>query len=150
MTGINTVHVPYRGGASMITDVISGQVPAAFDVVANSLPHIRSGSIRALGVTTATPLDTLSGVPVMSDTVPGYEVVAWTGVGVPAGTPSPIVDRLNREINASLAEPDVKARLAELTVLPTPNYSPDQFGAHWRTETGKWGKVIRAAGIKAQ
>jgi tripartite-type tricarboxylate transporter receptor subunit TctC len=149
MTGINMVHVPYRGGAPMVTDLLAGQIPAAFDVVASSLPHIRSGALRALGMTTGARLEVLPDVPTIGETVPGYEVVAWTGIGVPSGTPRAIIERLNREINAGLANPSIKSRLADLTVIPT-LYSPAQFGAHWTAETEKWGKVIRAAGIKAQ
>jgi tripartite-type tricarboxylate transporter receptor subunit TctC len=149
MTGANLVHVPYRGGAAMVTDLLGGQVPAAFDVVANSLPHIRSGSLRALAVTTSARLEVLPDVPTIGETVPGYEVVAWTGIGVPSGTPRAIIERLNREVNAGLANPGIKSRLAELTVVPT-LYRPDEFGAHWTAETEKWSKVIRAAGIKAQ
>jgi tripartite-type tricarboxylate transporter receptor subunit TctC len=149
MTGVNLVHVPYRGGAPMVTDLLAGQVPAAIDVVANSLPHIRSGKLRALGVTTSAPLDVLPEVPTIAETVPGYEVVAWTGIGVPSGTPPAIIETLNQEINAGLDDPGIKSRLAELTLIPT-LYTPAQFGAHVKAETEKWGKVIREAGIKVK
>jgi tripartite-type tricarboxylate transporter receptor subunit TctC len=149
MTGVNLIHVPYRGGAPMIGDLLGGQVQAAFDVVANSLPHIRSGTLRALAVTTASRLEPLPEVPTVAETVPGYEALAWTGIGVPRGTPPAIIEELNRAINAGLADPDVRARLAELTVTPA-IFTPAKFGAYLAAETEKWGKVIRTANIKAE
>ena len=147
MTGINVVHVPYRGGAPMINDLLGGQVQAAVDVVANSLPHIRSGALRALAVTTTTRLEALPDVPTVDETVPGYEALTWTGIGVPRGTPTAIIEKLNRETNAGLADQRIKARLAELTIIPT-IFSPAEFGAYWTAETEKWSKVIQAANIK--
>ena len=149
MTDINLVHVPYRGGAPMINDLLGGQVPLAFDVVATSLPHIRSGALSALGVTTSGRLEALPDIPTIAETVTEYEVLAWTGVGVARGTPPAIIERLNLEINAGLADPGIKARYAELVVIPT-LYSPTKFGAYWVAETEKWGKLIRAANIKAE
>ena len=149
MTAVNLIHVPYRGGAPMVNDLLGGQVEVAFDVVANSLPHIRSGALRALAVTTTTRLEALPDVPAIGETVPGYEALAWTGIGVPRGTPSWIVDKLNREINAGLADPGIKARLAELTIAPMVS-TPAEFGNYMASETEKWGKVIRAANIKAE
>jgi tripartite-type tricarboxylate transporter receptor subunit TctC len=147
--GITMIHVPYRGGAPMVADLIGGQVQAALDVVAGSLAHIRSGAVRPLAVTTASRLDILPDIPTVAETLPGYEAAAFTGVGVPAGTPEPIIARLNREINAGLNDPGIKARLADLTVTPL-ILSPAEFGAYMGAETEKWGKVIRSANIKAE
>jgi tripartite-type tricarboxylate transporter receptor subunit TctC len=149
MVGVNMVHVPYRGGAPMVNDLIGGQVQVALDVVAASLPHIRSGALRALAVTTATRLEALPDVATVAETIPGYEALAWTGVGVPRGTPAEAIARLNREINAGLADPTIKARLAELTVTPMVS-TPAEFGAYVAAETEKWAKVIRVANIKAE
>jgi tripartite-type tricarboxylate transporter receptor subunit TctC len=147
--GIEMVHVPYRGGAPMVTDLIGGQVNVAIDVVAASLPHIRSGAARALAVLSAQRLDALPEVPTLAETLPGYEAVAFTGVGVPRGTPEPIIARLNREINAGLADPAIRARLDELNVTPLV-FTPAEFGTYMVAETEKWAKVIRVANIKAQ
>jgi tripartite-type tricarboxylate transporter receptor subunit TctC len=149
MTAVNLIHVPYRGGAPMVNDLLGGQVEVAFDVVANSLPHIRSGALRALAVTTTTRLEALPDVPAIAETVPGYEALAWTGIGVPSGTPSWIVEKLNREINEGLTHPSIKARLAELTITPM-IFTPADFGIYMASETEKWGKVIREANIKAE
>ena len=149
MTGINLVHVPYRGGAAAITDLLAGQVQVIFDLVPNSIEHIKSGKLRALAVTSATRSEALPDVPVASDTVPGYEASAWFGMGAPRGTPAPIIAILNREVNAGLANAGVRARLAD---LGTTSFvlSPAEFGAHIAAETEKWGKVIKFAGIKPQ
>ena len=147
--GIEMVHVPYRGGAPMVNDLLGGQVQVGIDVVAASLPHIRSGALRALAVTTAARLEALPDVATVPETVPGFEAAAWTGVGVPRGTPEAIVRLLNREINAGLMDPAIKARLTELTVTPLV-LSPAEFGAYMSTETEKWTKVIKVAGIKAE
>ncbi len=147
--GITMVHVPYRGGAPMVADLIGGQVQVALDVVAGSLPHIRSGAVRALAVTTATRLDALPDIPTVAETLPGYEAAAFTSVGVPTGTPEPIIARLNHEINAGLNDPGIKARLAELTVTPLV-LTPAEFGAYMTAETAKWAKVIKLANIKAE
>jgi tripartite-type tricarboxylate transporter receptor subunit TctC len=149
MTGVNMAHVPYRGGAPMVTDLLGGQVQVAIDVMSSSLPHIRSGALRALAVTTTTRLEALPDVPTVAETAPGYEVLAWTGIGVPRGTPPAVIEKLNREINAGLANPDIKARLADLTTMPMV-FTPAEFGAYLAAETEKWGKVIRAANIKAE
>ena len=133
----------------MVTDLIGGQVQVALDVVAGSLPHIRSGAVRALAVTTATRLDALPDVPTVAETLPGYEAAAFTGVGVPTGTPEAIIARLNHEINAGLNDPGIKARLAELMVTPLV-LSPAEFGAYLVAETAKWAKVIKVANIKAE
>jgi tripartite-type tricarboxylate transporter receptor subunit TctC len=147
--GISMIHVPYRGGAPMVSDLIGGQVQAALDVVAGSLAHIRTGAVRALAVTTAHRLELLPDLPTVAETLPGYEAAAFTGVGVPTGTPQVIIERLNHEINAGLNDPAITARLADLTVTPL-ILSPTEFGAYMVAETEKWGKVIRLANIKAE
>jgi tripartite-type tricarboxylate transporter receptor subunit TctC len=149
MAGVEMVHVPYRGGAPMVNDLVGGHVQVALDVVANSLPHIRSGAVRALAVTSTTRLDALPEIAAVGETVPGYEALVFTGVGAPGGTPDAIVELLNREINAALADPDIKMRLAELTVIPLA-VSAAVFGTYMKSETDKWAKVIQAAGIKAE
>jgi tripartite-type tricarboxylate transporter receptor subunit TctC len=147
--GISMIHVPYRGGAPMVADLIGGQVQVALDVVAGSLPHIRSGAVRALAVTTATRLDALPDIPTVAETLPGYEALVFTGVGVPSGTAQPIIARLNHEINAGLNDPNIKARLAELAVTPLV-LTPTELGAYMTAETAKWAKVIKLANIKAE
>jgi tripartite-type tricarboxylate transporter receptor subunit TctC len=149
MTGINVVHVPYRGDAPALTDAISGQVQATFSNVVASLEYVRTGKLRALGVTSATRWQTLPEVPTIGEFVPGYEVNLWNGVGAPRDTPKEIVEKLNGEINAGLADPKIRARLAELGSVPTP-LSPTEFGKLWADDTEKWAKVIRAANIKPE
>jgi len=149
MTGINMVHVPYRGGAPALTDLISGQVQVMFDNVPTSLPYIKAGKLRPLGVTSTTRAAVLPDVPVVADTVPGYEASAWYGIVGPKGLPADIVQKLNREANAILAEPEVKTQLADLGASLLPG-SPDDFGKLIVNETEKWGKVIRFAGIKPE
>jgi tripartite-type tricarboxylate transporter receptor subunit TctC len=147
--GIEMVHVPYKGGAPMLTDLLSGHVHAAINVVASDLPHIRSGSVRALAVLSPKRLDALPDVPTLAETFPGYEAVAFTGVGVPRGTPAEVIERLNREINACLADPGMRKRFDELTVTPLV-LTPAEFGAYSAAETEKWAKVIKAANIGAK
>ena len=149
MTGVDMLHVPYRGGAPALTDLIGGQVQVMFDTMPASIEHIRAGKLRALAVTTATRLEVLPDIPTVGDFVPGYEASGWHGIGAPRNTPAEIVDRLNKEINAGLADPKIKARLADLggTVLAG---SPADFGKLIADETEKWAKVIRAANIKAE
>ena len=149
MTGINMVHVPYRGGAPMLADLIGGQIQVAFDVLTGSLAHIRAGNVRALGVAGATRADALPDVPTIGSAVPGYEANSWCGVGVPRGTPPDVIARLNREINAGLADPVVKARLVEVATTPI-FYTPEKFGTYMASEVGKWGKVVKLAGIKPE
>jgi tripartite-type tricarboxylate transporter receptor subunit TctC len=149
MDGVDMVHVPYRGAAPAMTDLLGGQVQVMFDNVTSSLPHVRSGSLRALAVTSATRLEVLPNIPTLGDFVPGYEASSWYGVGAPRNTPVEIIDRLNTEVNMGLADPKMKTRLAELggTVLAG---SPADFGNLIADETEKWGKVIRTANIKPE
>jgi len=148
MTGIDVLHVPYRGGAPALTDLISGQVQMMFDALPSSIEHIKGGKVRALAVTTAARSEALPEVPTIGEFVSGYEATTWLGVGAPKATPIEIVDRLNKEINAGLADPKIKTRLADLggTVL---SLSSSDFGKLIADETEKWAKVIRAANIKA-
>jgi tripartite-type tricarboxylate transporter receptor subunit TctC len=147
MTGVNMVHVPYRGGAPALTDMISGQVQVMFDNVPTSIEFIRAGKLRALAVTTATRSEVLPDLPTVADFVPGYEASAWYGVGVPKGTADDIIDKLNKEINAILAEPKAKARLADLGASLLAG-SPADFGKLVADETEKWGKVVKFSGAK--
>ena len=147
MTGINMVHVPYRGGAPALTDMISGQVQVMFDNVPTSIEFIRAGKLRPLAVTTATRSEVLPDLPTVADFVPGYEASAWYGVGAPKGTPDEIVLKLNREINAILADPKAKARLAELGASLLPG-SPADFARLLADETEKWSKVVKFSGAK--
>ena len=149
MTGVDMVHVPYRGNAPALTDLLGGQVQVYFVTTPASIEFIRAGTLRPLAVTTATRSDALPDIPTVGDFVPGYEASAWYGVGVPKNTPAEIVATLNREINAGLADPKIKARFADLggTVLPG---SPADFGKLIAEETEKWAKVIRAAHIKPE
>ena len=147
MTGVDMVHVPYRGGGPALTDLIAGQVQVIFPTTVSSIGYIRAGRLRALAVTTATRSDALPDIPTVAEFLPGYEASVWYGVGVPKNTPAEIVDKLNKEINAALADPKMKARLADLGGTPLPGSSAD-FAKLIAEETEKWGKVIRAANIK--
>jgi tripartite-type tricarboxylate transporter receptor subunit TctC len=149
MTSVNIVHVPYRGGAPATLDLIAGRAQVMFDNVPTSLPYIRDGKIRPLAVTAAARVDVLPDLPLVADYVPGYEASAWYGIVGPKGTPAEVVDRLNREVNAILAEPDKKQRLADLGASLLPG-TPADFAKLLADETAKWGKVIRFAGIKAE
>jgi tripartite-type tricarboxylate transporter receptor subunit TctC len=149
MAGINMVHVPYRGGAPMVTNLIGGQVQVGFDVMVTSLPHVRTGALRALGVAGKNRFDMLPDVPSIAETLPGYEARTWAGVGVPNGTPPEIIARLNREINAGLANPTITARLAEVGTIPM-ILTAAEFGALIAAESEKWAKVVKFAGIKPE
>ena len=148
LTGINMVPVHYRGAAPAITDLIAGRVQVMFDVVVSSLSYIKSDKLRVLAVTTATPVDVLPGVPTVGQFVPGYEAAGWQGFCAPSKTPPNIIAKLNREINAALADPKIKERLADLggQLYGGP---PEEFGRFIAAETEKWGKVVRQAGVKA-
>ena len=148
MAGIDMVHVPYRGTAPALIDLLGGQVQMMCDNISTSIEHIRAGKLRALAVTTATRSDMLPDLPTVGDFLPGFEQSAFFGIGAPKNTPAEIIDRLNTEINAGLADPKIKARLAEVAG-PVLSGSPADFGKLIADETEKWGKVIKAVGIKA-
>jgi tripartite-type tricarboxylate transporter receptor subunit TctC len=147
MAGVDMVHVPYRGTPAALTDLISGQVQVIFDTVPGSIELIRAGKLRALAVTTATRSEALPDIPTVGDFVPSYEASTWSGVGVPKNTPTEIVDKLNKEINAALADPKMKARLAELGTTPI-LFTPTEFRAFVTAETEKWAKVVKFSGAK--
>ena len=148
-TGIEVVHVPYPGGAPMLTDLIAGRIQAGIDALPNSLPHIRSGSARALAVLSKARAPTLPAVPSISESIAEIEVNGWVGVGVPKDTPAGIVERLNRVINASLADPALKSRYADVGSVPV-ILTPAEASARFARDTEKWGKVVKAAGLKAE
>jgi tripartite-type tricarboxylate transporter receptor subunit TctC len=149
MTGVNMVHVAYRGQALAMADLLGGQVQVMFDPVVSSIAHIRAGKLRPLAVTTSTRSEALPDIPTVAEFLPDYEASAWFGIGAPKNTPTEIVDKLNKEINAGLADPKMKARLAELGATTLPG-SPADFGKLIADETEKWAKVIRAANIKPE
>jgi tripartite-type tricarboxylate transporter receptor subunit TctC len=149
MASVNLVHVPYRGLAPAITDLIGGQVQAIFATMPPSIELVKTGKLRALAVTSTVRSEALPDLPTIGEVLPGYEVIFVAALGAPRNTPAEIVERLNREINAALADPGVKARLADLGNEPMP-MTPAGFGKFIADETEKWGKVIRAANIKAQ
>jgi tripartite-type tricarboxylate transporter receptor subunit TctC len=148
MAGVNIIHVPYRGLAPALTDLLGEQVQVVFSTVPAAIEYIKAGKLRALAVTTATRSELLPDVPTVSETVPGFEASQWYGVGAPKNTPAGIVDQLNREINAALADANMKARIADLGCSGLPG-SPAEFGQLIAADTEKWAKVIRAANIKA-
>jgi len=149
LAGIDMIHVPYRGGAPALADLIGGQVQVMFSPLPESLGAIRSGQVRALGVASAKRVEALPDVPTVAETVPGFEASTWQGIGAPKGTPPEIIERLNREINAALADSKIKGRLADLGSIPTP-MSPADFKKLIVAETEKWAKVIRTANITLQ
>ena len=141
MTGVKLVHIPYRGGAPALTDMISGQVQVMFDNLPSSIAHIRSGQLRALAVTTLARSSALPDVPTVAETVPGYEAAIWYGVVAPKGTPEKIIEKLSEAFNAAVADPRITARLAELGCTPM-RMMPAEFGSLLAAETKKWAKVI--------
>ena len=149
MSGTDLVHVPYRGGAALVTDLIAGQVQGAVDALPNSLPHIRSGAVRALALLTNRRTHVLPDLPTVAETIPGYEVRTWSGIGVPRGTPPEVIATLNREINAGLADASVQARLVEVGGTPIV-LSPAAFGKLIVDDTEKWAKVVKLSGAKPE
>ena len=149
MTSVDMLHVPYRGGAPALVDLLGGQVQVMFPTMSSSIGYIRTGELRALALTAATRSDALPDIPTVGDFVPGYEASFWAGIGAPKNTPADIIEKLNKEINAGLANPGLKARLADLggTVIPG---SPSHFGKLIVDETEKWAKVVKFAGLKAE
>lgn len=148
MTGINMLHVPYRGGAPALADLLAGQVHVMFATVSSSIEHIRTGKLRALAVTTSTRSEALPEIPTLHDFVPGYEASAWYGIGAPKDTPSAVVEALNKQINAGLADFKIKSRLADLGGAPLP-MAPADFGKLIAEEVEKWARVIKFAGVRA-
>ena len=149
MTGANLQHVPYRGDGPAMVDLIGGQIQVGFATMTASIGHIRSGQLRALAVTTLKRSDALPGIPTVAETVPGFEASSWFGIAAPKGTPADVVSLINRETNAGLADPTIKARLDDMGGMALTG-SPADFGKLITDETEKWGKVIRDAGIKAE
>ncbi|MDQ6881389.1 MAG: tripartite tricarboxylate transporter substrate binding protein [Pseudomonadota bacterium] len=149
MTGIDMKHIPYKGAGPAITDLIGGQVDVLFDNMPSIISHIRAGSVRALGVTSAQRSPALPDVPAVGEVVPGYEASAWFGISMPKGAPPAAIARLNREINATLADPTMKAKLADLGGVPIAG-TPEQFWAVHRMETEKWAKIVQFSGAKTE
>src|SRR5262245_19527255 len=149
MTGITMTHVPYRGSGPMLNDLLGGQVQFAFDGISSSIGHIRGGRLRALGVSTAARIDLLPELPTVGEFVSGYEASGTQGLGAPRNTPAEIIDTLNREINAGLEDPRIRARLADLGNAPLP-LSPAEYAKLLADDTEKWGRVVRAAGLKPE
>jgi tripartite-type tricarboxylate transporter receptor subunit TctC len=149
MAGVQFTHIPYRGSAPGLTDVMSGHIQGMFDNVTSSFEFVRTGKLRAIGVTTRERSETMPDVPPISDTLPGYETSSFYGVGAPRGTPQPIVDLLNKEINAALADPAIKARLGELGAIAISG-DASQFGAMLAAETERWRKVVEMSGQKKE
>jgi len=147
MAGIDMLHVSYRGGGPAVTDLIGGQVHVMVDTLVTAMVHVRSRTLRGLAVTDSVRATVLPDIPTISEFVPGYEATGWTGIGAPRGTPAEIIDVLNKEINAGLTHPSIKARLDDLAVVPSP-MTPVEFGKFIVEYTDKWAKVIRAANIK--
>jgi len=149
MTGLDLVHVPYRGGAPALTDLLAGQVQVMFDNLPTSIEYIRAGKLQALAVTTAARSDMLPDLPTVSEFVPGYEVSSWFGLGAPASTPADIVDKLSGDISTALADPRLRTRIADLSSVPLP-MSPRELSTLIVAETEKWAKVIKFSGAKAE
>ena len=148
MAGVNLVHVPYRGNGPALTDLLGGQVEVLFASLPSSIEYIKAGKLRDLGITSAKRSEALPDLPTIGEFVPGYEMSAWFGVGVPKGTPAEVIDKINKEINAALADPKMKARFTDLGGIAIGG-SPADFGKLIADETEKWAKVVRAANIKA-
>ena len=149
MTGVDMVHVAYKGSAPSLTDLLGGQVQVSFATMPSSIEFIKAGKLRALAVTTAARSAALPDVPTVGEFVPGYEVSSWYGLSARAGTPAEVIDKINKEVNAGLADPTIKARLADLGGVTIAG-SPADFGKLIADETEKWAKVIKAANIKPE
>jgi tripartite-type tricarboxylate transporter receptor subunit TctC len=149
MTGIKMTHVPYRGTTPALTDLLAGQVQMVFCTIPSAVHHIKSGALRALAVTSATRLETIPDLPTVAETVPGFDSEQWYGVGVPTGAPAAVIATLNREVNAALTDPNMKARIDQLGGVPLV-MSPDEFGKFVAGQTEKMAKVIKAAGISVK
>jgi tripartite-type tricarboxylate transporter receptor subunit TctC len=149
LTGAEIVSVRYRGSAQVVTDLLGGHVPIAFDAVSSSIEHIKAGKLRALGVSTGKRLDVLRDVATVGETVPGFEATGWCGLCAPKATPGEIIDLLNKEVNAGLVDPKIRTRLADLGAIPFVT-SPGAFATFIADETEKWGKVIKFANIKPE
>jgi tripartite-type tricarboxylate transporter receptor subunit TctC len=149
MAGINMLHVPYRGSPPVFTDLIAGQVQVTFQTTGSSIAHVRAGTVRALAVTTAARSEVLPDLPSVSEFVPGYEASAVWGLGAPRNTPAEIIDKLNREVNAALADPKLRGRFTDMGISVLAG-SPTDFGKLLANETEKWGKVVRFANIKPE
>ena len=147
MTGVNLVHVPYRGGGPALTDLLGGQVQTMFVAISASIEYVRAGNLRPLAVTTASRSDALPDIPTVGDFIPGYEASTWCGIGAPKGTPAEVIDKLNKEINAGLVDPKMQARLANMGSTALPG-SPADFGKLIAEETEKWAKVVKLSGAK--
>ena len=147
MAGVDLVHVPYRGSAPALTDLMGGQVQVTFGPLSSSIQYVRAGKLRALAVSSASRSDALPDIPTLADFLPGYEATGWFGIGAPTSTPAEIVDKLNGEINAAIADAKIKARLADFGGLPMP-MTPADFGKFIAKETEKWGKVVKFSGAK--
>jgi tripartite-type tricarboxylate transporter receptor subunit TctC len=146
MTGCKMTHIPYKGAGPALTDLMSGQVHVLFDNLPSSAGHLKGGRIRALAVTTTTREPSMPDIPTVAETVPGYEAVAWFGLGAPKGTPKEIIEKLNAEVNRALADPKMKERLTELGGKPMPG-TPEDFGKRIASEVEKWSKVVKASGV---
>jgi tripartite-type tricarboxylate transporter receptor subunit TctC len=149
MAGLKIAHVPYRGEAPAITDLLAGQVQVVFSTPGSAISNVRSGTLRGLAVTSAKRMDVLPDVPALAETLPGYDAVSWAGIGAPANTPAEIIDKLNRETNAALGEPKLKAQLADFGAVVMTG-SPADFGTFIAAEIDKWGKVVKFAGLKPE
>ena len=147
MAGVDLVHVPYRGSAPALTDLMGGQVQVTFGPLSSSIQYVRAGKLRALAVSSASRSDALPDIPTLADFLPGYEATGWFGICAPTSTPAEIIDKLNGEINAAIADAKIKARLADFGGLPMP-MTPADFGKFIAKETEKWGKVVKFSGAK--